>query len=68
MQTEIEKTPRRARLFELLRQGNQAKTTDARLRRNGVKSMSAAEVADLQRAAMKSLQTRPEGRVRPETL
>lgn len=62
MQMEIEKSTQRIRLFELLRQGNQAKATHARLRGNSLKAITAAEIADLQRAAMKSLQARTESR------
>lgn len=61
MQIPTDTNTRRVRLFELLRQDNQAQSTHGRLRRAPV-SVSAAEIAALQYSAMKSLQARPEDR------
>lgn len=61
MQHATDTNTRRVRLFELLRQGNQAKTTHGRLRRAPL-TISAADIAALQHSAMKSLQARPQDR------
>lgn len=47
---------RHGRLFELIRQKNQAETTVARVRGVNIRRISANEAAQLQKAAMRSLQ------------
>ena len=49
---------RYGRLFELIRQKNQADTTVARVRGHDFRRVSANEVAQLQAAAQRSLQAR----------
>ena len=55
--------PRHSRLFELIRQKNQADTTVARVQGYSIRRLSANEAAQLQRAAARSLQARPETRL-----
>jgi len=55
--------PRHSRLFELIRQKNQAETTVARVQGYNIRRISANEAAQLQRAAARSLQARPETRL-----
>ncbi|WP_195822061.1 hypothetical protein [Roseobacter sp. MH60115] len=56
-----EKTDKRhARLFELIRQRNQAEATVARVQGHTVRRLSANEAVQLQRAAARSLQARME--------
>lgn len=55
--------PRHSRLFELIRQKNQADTTVARVQGYSIRRISANEAAQLQRAAARSLQARPETRL-----
>jgi hypothetical protein len=53
--------PRHARLFELIRQKNQADTTVARLKGHSIRKIGANEFLQMQRAAARSLQARPSG-------
>ena len=48
--------PRHDRLFELIRQRNQAETTVARVRGHDIRRISADEMMQLQKAAAQSLQ------------
>ncbi|WP_295314236.1 hypothetical protein [Roseobacter sp.] len=50
--------PRHGRLFELIRQKNQADTTVARVRGYDIRRVSPEEVMQLQQAAARSLQAR----------
>ncbi|NJN05993.1 MAG: hypothetical protein HC814_05975 [Rhodobacteraceae bacterium] len=50
---------RRTQLFELLRQGNQAKRMTASKYRGVERRVSPEEIASLQALALKSLQARP---------
>jgi hypothetical protein len=50
---------RHTRLFELIRQKNQADTTVARLNGVSIRKISSAEMLQLQAAAAKSLEARP---------
>lgn len=47
---------RHGRLFELLRQKNQAETTVARVQNHDIRRISADEMVQLRKAAEKSLQ------------
>lgn len=58
---------RHARLFELIRQQNQARRTVTKLHDLKVRRLSTNEAAQLQRAAARSLQAGPVARL-PETL
>ncbi|WP_299783217.1 hypothetical protein [uncultured Roseobacter sp.] len=51
---------RHARLFELIRQKNQADTTVARVQGHTIRRISANEAVQMQRAAARSLQARSE--------
>ncbi|MBW4708237.1 hypothetical protein KX928_10620 [Roseobacter sp. YSTF-M11] len=57
-QLHTESDPRHTRLFELIRQKNQADTTVARVKGFTLRQVSADEVAQLQLAATRSLQAR----------
>lgn len=59
---QIHHAPRHARLFELIRQKNQADTTIARLNGFTIRKISPDEMAELQHAASRSLEARPAGR------
>jgi len=52
--------PRYSRLFELIRQTNQAEKTKTRLNRTTVNNLDAEAISEFQRAAGRSLEARPQ--------
>ncbi|MGC3936848.1 hypothetical protein ACOTTU_03475 [Roseobacter sp. EG26] len=57
-QTYDDRDPRHMKLFELIRQKNQADTAVARLREADFSEITTEQVAQLQQAATRSLQAR----------